>query len=42
LVQTIKAEGVLRVLVKRHSVEMFRLRSLGAEVKSYSSPKDEL
>jgi alpha-galactosidase len=42
LVQTIKAEGVLRVLVKRHSVEMFRLRSPGEEVKSHSSAKDEL
>jgi alpha-galactosidase len=42
LVQTIKAEGALRVLVKRHSVEMFRLRSPGAEAKSHSSAKDEL
>jgi alpha-galactosidase len=42
LVQTIKAEGVLRVLVKRHSVEMFRLKIPEAEVKSYSSSKDEL
>jgi alpha-galactosidase len=42
LVQMIQAEGVLRVSVKRHSVEMFRLRSAGAEFKSHSSAKDEL
>lgn len=38
----IQPRGVLKFMVKRHSAEMFRLRSSGGEARRYISVRDEL
>jgi len=41
-VETIKAKGGLKRIVKRHSAEVFRLRNAGEKVRQYLLAKDEL